>query len=115
VQLTVRKAREDEVHQDIVRVPPGPRQEGGLTVGRVHKVSTKGRSIYLIVRGNDQDGDRDVLMDEVARDRLAVILAHPSTLSCTEQDRRRGDELDLSEEHRLAAKKIYAPDFVQLQ
>jgi len=79
IRLVVKKAFETDVYRDIARVPEIHRKDQtGRTVpeGSVCKLSTPGRSVYVLLRGVGDETEAGIWLDERTRNRLSLSVGH---------------------------------------
>lgn len=69
-RLKVHGADEDDVYEDIVRIPEKDR--GELKTGAIHRFSTAKGAAYFILRGSKPDNAGKILMDKASRDKLSL-------------------------------------------
>ncbi|OHB76272.1 MAG: hypothetical protein A2Z34_05670 [Planctomycetes bacterium RBG_16_59_8] len=75
MKLTVRKAKEPDTYKDIARIPEAHRKDckgNPIPSGSIGKLTINGKSKYLIMRGNDDEKNPVLSLDEYCRQKLDV-------------------------------------------
>ena len=75
MKLVVKKAAEADVYRDIARIPELHRKDRrGRTIpeGSVCKLSTSGKSAFVLLRGKGDSDDAAIWLDERSRNRLGI-------------------------------------------
>jgi len=75
VRLSVKQAAEADVYRDIARIPePHRKDRRGQTIaeGSVCKLSSSGKSVYVLLRGKGETEEAAIWMDERTRNKLGV-------------------------------------------
>jgi len=77
--LTIRKAAEEDVYKDIARIAEANRLDSTGAIipeGEVCKLSTSGRSVFVLIRGKGETAEAAVWLDERTRNCLGVSAGH---------------------------------------
>jgi hypothetical protein len=77
MKLRVQKAQEPDIYRDTARIPEPCRiTKTGQIIeeGKVCKVTARGQSIYLILRGRLDTNEEVIYLDERCRNRLGVSI-----------------------------------------
>jgi hypothetical protein len=77
MKLQVKKAYEDDVYRDTIRIPERHRRDTkGMPIpeGRICRVTVAGRTKLLSIRGLEEETKALLLADEVTRDALGLSL-----------------------------------------
>ncbi len=81
INLLVKKAAEADIYRDIARVPePHRKGSNGQTIpeGSVCKLSTAGKSAYVLLRGKGETEETAIWLDERTRNHLSITAGERS-------------------------------------